>query len=114
MSARLAFYLTPVAERRKLVEFIKKSYILLDVDGYQPGGSTEEIGWWSRVQGRNALKDGCGNNAWYLASAAGTRLADPVSRGLPDLKKAWLAWPLQPEEDRKPKLSAPVQDSPKT
>ena len=29
MSARLAFYLTPVAERRKLVEFIKKSYILL-------------------------------------------------------------------------------------
>lgn len=113
MSARLAFYLTPVEQRRPLVEFIQKNFILLDVDGYAPGGSKEEVAWWLKVQGR-APGDGCGANAWYVASAGGTRLGDPVARGVPDLKKAWADWKALPEEERKPKLSPPVQDNPKT
>jgi hypothetical protein len=113
MSARLAFYLTPIAERRKLVQFLKKNYILLDVDGYAPGGSKEEVGWWKSVHGR-ADNDGCGNNAWYMATAGGQRLGTPAVRGLPDLKKTWIEWPLVPQESRTPKLSQPIPDNPKT
>src|SRR6185503_11939450 len=99
MSARLAFYLIPVDERRKLVEFIKENYILLDVDGYAPGGSKEEYDWWLKVQGRK-VNDGCGNNAWYIATAGGTRLGDPVARGMPELRKARIAWKMLAEADR--------------
>src|SRR5262245_19705433 len=104
MSARLAFYRIPAPERRKLVEFIKSHYILLDVDGYHPGGSRSEITWKSRVSGK-AETDGCGSNAWYVASAGGARLGDPVDRGLPDLRKLWTEWKALPEDSRKPKLS---------
>src|SRR5687767_12867993 len=57
--------------------------------------------------------DGCGANAWYGATAGGTRLADPVARGLPDLRKTRVTWKLLAEADRKPKLSKAVQDYPK-
>jgi hypothetical protein len=113
MSARLAFYLTPSEERRKIIELIKSSYILLDVDGYAPGGSKEEVAWWLKVQGR-APGDGCGANAWYIASAGGKRLGDPVSRGLPDIRKAYADWKALPEGERKPTLAKLVQDNPKT
>jgi hypothetical protein len=112
MSARLAFYLTPVEERRKLVLFIKKNYILVDVDGYHPGSSKTEYSWWSSISG-NSESSGCGNNAWYIATAGGTRIGAPVSRGLPDLRKAWIEYRTLAEDDRKPTLPAPVQDLPK-
>ena len=112
MSARLAFYLTPVDERRKLVEYLQQNYILLDVDGYAPGGSKEEVDWWLKVQGRKP-GDGCGANAWYIATAGGTRLGDPVSRGLPELRKTRIAWKMLAEADRKPSLAPPAQDNPK-
>ena len=89
MSARLAFYMTPAPERRKLVEFIQKNYVLVDVDGYAPGASSADVTWWTSVSGK-AENDGCGNNAWYVATAGGTRLGDPVARGLPDIRKAWI------------------------
>jgi hypothetical protein len=110
MSARLAFYLTPVEQRGPLVEFIHENFILLDVDGYAPGGSKEEVAWWLKVQGREP-GDGCGANAWYVASAGGKRLCDPVVRGLPDLEKALAYWKTLPEEERKPNLFPLVQDS---
>src|SRR5262245_29180901 len=112
MSARLAFYLTPKDERRKLVAYIKENYILLDVDGYAPGGSKEEYDWWLKVQGRKP-GDGCGANAWYVASASGTLLHDPVSRGLPDLRKAQMKWKMLADADRKPTLAPAAQDNPK-
>ena len=73
MSARLAFYMIRPEERRKLVQFIKNNFILVDVDGYAPGGSKEERSWWTKISG-NTESNGCGNNAWYLATARGTRL----------------------------------------
>src|SRR5262245_50790992 len=103
MSARLAFYLIPAAERRALVEYLKNNYILLDVDGYAPGGSQDEYNWWLSVHGKGE-NNGCGNNAWYIATAGGQRIADPVSRGLPDLRKPRIAWKLLSEETRKPAL----------
>jgi hypothetical protein len=112
MSARLAFYLTPADERRKLQEFIRENFILLDVDGYAPGGSKEEYDWWLKVQGRKP-GDGCGANAWYVATAGGTRLADPSPRDLPNLRKVRAAWLPLAESDRKPALSKAVQDNPK-
>ena len=113
MSARLAFYMTPPEERRKLVQFIKTHYILVDVDGYAPGGSGSEVSWWTKVSGK-AENDGCGNNAWYVATAGGLRLGDPVARGLPDVRKAWTAYQALPEDTRKPKLEKPALDRPKT
>src|SRR5262245_41560597 len=113
MSARLAFYLTPADQRRQLVEFIQKNYILLDVDGYAPGGSKEEVAWCLKVQGK-APDASCGANAWFVASAGGKRLGDPVDRGGADLKKAWTDWKALPEAERKPKLPPLVQDNPKT
>jgi hypothetical protein len=113
MSARLAFYLTPPEKRRTLVDLLRKHFVLLDVDGYAPGGSSEEVAWWTRVSG-HAENDGCGNNNWYLATASGRRLADPVNRGLPNLEKVWSEWSLHPEADRRPKLPKPIQDRPKS
>lgn len=113
MSARLAFFMTPAPERRKLVQFIKNCYILLDVDSYAPGGSRADIAWKSLVSGK-VESDGCGNNAWYVTTAAGNRLGDPVARGLPDLRRAWLEYKGQPDEDRKPKITPPLLDNPKT
>src|SRR4029453_15368328 len=112
MSARLAFYMTPVAERRKLVEFIRKNYVLVDVDGYCPGGSKVENQWWTSVSG-NTETTGCGNNAWYVATAGGTKIGNPVSRGLPDIRAAWIEYKTRADEDRKPNLPALVQDLPK-
>jgi len=112
MSARLAFYLTPVEERRKLVQFIKKNYILVDVDGYHPGSSNSEYAWWSAISG-NSETSGCGNNAWYIATAGGSRIGAPVSRGLPDLRKAWIEYKTFADENRKPALPELVQDLPK-
>ena len=113
MSARLAFNMTPEPERRKLVEFIQKNYVLVDVDGYAPGASSADVTWWTSVSGK-AENDGCGNNAWYVATAAGTRLGDPVARGLPDLRKAWINFKAQPEDERRPKIGTPALDRPKT
>src|SRR4026208_319639 len=112
MSARLAFYMTPVEERRKLVQFIKKNYILVDVDGYVPGGSKAEYAWGSGISG-NSETSGCGNNAWDIASAGGARLGAPASRGWPDIRKAWIEYKTLDEESRKPTLPAAVQDNPK-
>jgi hypothetical protein len=112
MSARLAFYMTPVEERRKLVQFIKKNYILVDVDGYAPGASKAEYAWWSAISG-NSEVSGCGNNAWYIASAGGTRIGAPVSRGLPDIRKAWIEYKTLDDDSRKPTLPAQVRDNPK-
>ncbi|HEX7902083.1 MAG TPA: hypothetical protein VF950_30260, partial [Planctomycetota bacterium] len=113
MSARLALYLTPGEQRRTLLEFIGKNYILLDVDGYAPGGSKEEVAWWLKVQGKEP-GDGCGANAWYVASAGGRQLVDPVSRGLPELQKALAVWKALPEAERTPKIAPWVGDHPKT
>jgi hypothetical protein len=113
MSARLAFYLIPAPERRTLIEFIKNNYILVDVDGYAPGGSKDEVAWWLSVHGKGE-NNGCGNNAWYIATAGGQRLGDPVSRGLPELKRPRYQWKFLSEETRKPKLATPAPDSPKT
>ena len=112
MSARLAFYMTPPAERRKLVEFIKKNYILVDIDGYVPGSSKADWTWWCGVSG-NSETSGCGNNAWYIATAGGSRIGDPVSRGLPDVRKAWIEYKTFADENRKPALSKPLHDNPK-
>jgi hypothetical protein len=112
MSARLAFYMIRPEERRKLVQFIKNNFILVDVDGYAPGGSNEERSWWTKISG-NTESNGCGNNAWYLATARGTRLADPVSRGLPDVRKAWILYKSMPDDDRRPALPKPILDNPK-
>jgi hypothetical protein len=112
MSARLAFYMTPPAERRKLVEFIKKNYILVDVDGYHPGGSRTENNWWTSVSG-NTETNGCGNNAWYVATAGGTKIGNPVNRGMPDIRAAWIEYRALADEDRKPALPEPVQDTPR-
>src|SRR5262245_48123809 len=113
MSARLAFYTTPPAERRKLVQFLKNNFILLDVDGYAPGASSSEVQWWTKVSGK-AENDGCGNNAWYVATAGGTRLGNPVNRGMPDVRAAWIEYKTMADDDRKPALPKPVQDRPKT
>lgn len=112
MSARLAFYMTPVEERRKLVQFLRKNFILVDVDGYAPGSSKSEYAWWSGISG-NSEASGCGNNAWYVASAGGARIGAPVSRGLPDVRRAWIEYKVLDEETRKPVLPALVQDNPK-
>jgi len=112
MSARLAFYMTPVAERRKLVEFIKKNCIMVDVDGYCPGGSKAENQWWTSVSG-NTETNGCGNNAWYVATAGGTKIGIPVSRGLPDIRSAWVQYRALADDDRKPVLPEFVPDAPK-
>jgi hypothetical protein len=112
MSARLAFTMTPVEERRKLVQFIQKNYIMVDVDGYAPGSSKAEYAWWSAVSG-NSETNGCGNNAWYVATAGGTRIGVPVSRGLPDIRAAWIEYRTLSDENRKPALPALVHDNPK-